>query len=115
MCDRRRFSRERRLRRSSDIRNVLRTGRRTRCGPVDIFRGSAQDSCSRVAIVVPRHGRTAVERNRVKRRLREIIRLDWLPVAPGGDLVVRARPGAYDSSYDDLRDRLSTCLGFPSC
>ena len=68
-----------------------------------------------MAIVVPRHGRTAVERNRLKRRLKEIIRLCWLPGASHDDLVVRARPDAYERSYAELRDRLTECLEIPTC
>ncbi|MBK5096474.1 MAG: ribonuclease P protein component [Gemmatimonadetes bacterium] len=115
MSDGRPFPRASRLRRSSDIRSVFRTGRRQRCGPLDIFLGTGQKAIPRVAIVVPRHGRTAVERNRLKRRLREIIRLFWLPVAPHGDLVVRARPDAYERDYAELRDRLMACLEIPTC
>jgi ribonuclease P protein component len=103
------YPRARRLRRSREIRAVFRSGRRQRCGPIDLFLGADPDS-RRAAIVVPRHGHTAVARNRLKRRLREIVRLYWLPMASGGDLVVRARPGAYDSSFDELRTSMQACL-----
>ena len=33
----------------------------------------------RVGIVVPRHQHSAVDRNRLKRRLRELVRLELLP------------------------------------
>ena len=56
-----------------------------------------------------------MERNRLKRRLKEIIRLCWLPDASGDDLVVRARPDAYERSYAELRDRLTECLEIPAC
>ena len=103
------FPRARRLRRSREIRTVFRSGRRQRCGPIDLFVGTDPDRC-RAAIIVPRHGHSAVARNRLKRRLREIVRLHWLPDACGGDLVVRARPGAYDSSFDELLATMQTCL-----
>jgi len=103
------YPRARRLRRSHDIRTVFRSGRRQRCGPIDLFLVADPDRC-RAAIIVPRHGQTAVARNRLKRRLREIVRLHWLPAACGGDLVVRARPGAYASSYEELRTTLVACL-----
>jgi ribonuclease P protein component len=103
------FPRARRLRRSQEIRTVFRSGRRQRCGPIDLFLLADPDR-RRAAIIVPRHGQTAVARNRLKRRLREIVRLDWLPAACGGDLVVRARPGAYASSFDELRASLQACF-----
>jgi ribonuclease P protein component len=103
------FPRARRLRRSSDIRSVFRSGRRHRCGPIDLFL-EPDSEASRAAVVVPRHGHTAVERNRLERRLREIIRLHWLPDSRPGDLVVRAGPGAYDSSFKELLNAMRPCL-----
>lgn len=47
---------------------------------------------TRVAVVCGRRVGNAVTRNRVKRRLREIIR--HAPLAPGWDVVVIARPAA---------------------
>jgi ribonuclease P protein component len=60
---------------------------------------------ARVGIVVPRYSHGAVERNRVKRRLREIVRLDVLQVLRGVDLIVRALPSAYVATYADLREQ----------
>jgi ribonuclease P protein component len=63
----------------------------------------------RVGIIVPRHKHSAVDRNRLKRRLRELSRTRLLPaLAPlgaaggGGDLVIRARPEAYGASFEGL-------------
>jgi ribonuclease P protein component len=56
----------------------------------------------RVGIVVPRHRRTAVDRNRLKRRLRELTRTRFLPTALPVDVVIRARPEAYAASFDAL-------------
>jgi ribonuclease P protein component len=60
----------------------------------------------RVGLIVPRHKRSAVDRNRLKRRLRELSRTRLLPaLAPlggGGDLVIRARPEAYGASFEAL-------------
>lgn len=58
---------------------------------------------ARVGLVVPRHGRSAVDRNRLKRRLRELARTELLPGAPAVDAVLHARPGAYALSFDELR------------
>ena len=51
---------------------------------------------------MPKHGRSAVERNTLKRRLREIARIRILPGAPPIDLVLTARPSAYRLSFDEL-------------
>jgi ribonuclease P protein component len=49
-----------------------------------------------------------VERNRLKRRLRELVRCEILPFLPelGADLVVRAGPRAYDAAFEMLRTEL---------
>ncbi len=57
---------------------------------------------ARVGIVVPKHKHSGVERNLVKRRLRELARLRLLPVLPGGAVLLRARPEAYGASFDAL-------------
>jgi ribonuclease P protein component len=64
-----------------------------------------------VGIIVPRHGRSAVDRNRLKRRLREIIRQDVLPADRGLDIVVRTSPAAYSLQFADLRTEMNGVLG----
>ena len=66
---------------------------------------------------MPRHRQTAVDRNRVKRRLRELLRIEVLPMlrhrAPL-DVVVRAAPEAYQADFATLRadvTRLAERLG----
>ena len=57
----------------------------------------------RVAIVVPRFDRTAVARNVVKRRMRELVRQELLPKLPPLDLVLYAFRTSYDAGFDELR------------
>lgn len=77
---------------------------------MEIFSRTSPAGRPRVAVVVPRHGRTIVARNRLKRRLREIVRRGWLPGAVGCrravDVVVRARPEAYGADFGELRTNL---------
>jgi ribonuclease P protein component len=53
-------------------------------------------------MVVPRYSESAVGRNRLKRRLRELVRTRLLPAAPPMDVVIRARPESYDAVFDAL-------------
>jgi ribonuclease P protein component len=56
--------------------------------------------------VVPRHKHTAVDRNRLKRRLRELVRVSLLPSLRAGttvDVAIRARAEAYGTDADGLR------------
>ncbi len=61
----------------------------------------------RVAIVVPKHGQTAVRRNKLKRQLRELARAEVLPRRASRDILVRARREAYAAKFPALRDVMS--------
>lgn len=61
----------------------------------------------RVGLVVPKQGRPTTSRNRVKRRLRELVRLHLLPRAEPIDFVIRARSEAYGASFEELRADLA--------
>jgi ribonuclease P protein component len=65
---------------------------------------------SRAGFVVPRHGHTAVERNTLKRRLRDIVRTNGVLRSAGGDFVIYAHPGAYDLRFDALRRAVTARL-----
>ncbi|MDB4907068.1 MAG: Ribonuclease protein component [Gemmatimonadetes bacterium] len=56
----------------------------------------------RIGIVVPKYTHNSVERNRLKRRLRELLRRTVLPMALPLDVVVRAKREGYSASFDDL-------------
>jgi len=60
---------------------------------------------------VPKYSHSAVDRNRVKRRLREIVRLDVLHTLPNVDLVVRALPSAYTAGVAELREQCVRACG----
>ena len=59
-----------------------------------------QQALTRIAYAVPKRVGSAVVRNRVRRRLREILRL--LPVREGFDVVISVRPAAAEASFHDL-------------
>jgi ribonuclease P protein component len=63
-----------------------------------------------VGVVVPKHRRNSVERNQLKRRLREVLRLQVLPRlserSANVDVLVRARREAYSASFEQLNDEL---------
>jgi ribonuclease P protein component len=68
---------------------------------------------SRVGFVVPKYKHSAVDRNRLKRRLRELVRLRLLPqcrerttVGRNADVVVRALPSAYRIGMAELMTRV---------
>ena len=56
-----------------------------------------------VGIVVPKYGQSAVARNRLKRQLREITRVDLLRQLQPMDIVIWTFPAAYQADFDALR------------
>ncbi len=101
------FSRRQRLARGSDIQNVIREGKRVRTKYLDVRVLASPLRQTRVAIVVPRYKHSAVRRNRVKRWLRELVRLELLPALHAlspSDIAIRSRPNAYEAGLGDLRD-----------
>ena len=64
-------------------------------------------SHARVGLIVPRFGHTAVARNQLKRRLREAIRLDFLPKAPVRDVLIKASRRAYELEFDQVRSEVA--------
>jgi ribonuclease P protein component len=67
-----------------------------------------QSGQPRMGLIVPKFQSSAVARNRLRRRLREIWRREIQPRQPAWDLVIRARREAYGASYESLRSQLLT-------
>jgi len=85
-----RFPRRVRLARGPELAACWEQGRRLRTPHLDLaWRPSPLDH-PRMAIVVPRFQFTAVARNRLRRRLKEILRRYPVASLPVVDLVVRA-------------------------
>jgi ribonuclease P protein component len=103
--------RQTRITASDDIRSLFRRGKRSKTRHLDAFVSPSPAGVSRFGVVVPKHKRTIVLRNRLKRRLRELARTVLLPAlrnrgAPF-DVLLRARPEAYTASFADLRDEVA--------
>jgi ribonuclease P protein component len=116
-----RFPREARITASAEIRALFRRGKRKRTRHLDVFVASSPAAFPRLGLVVPKPrqkkskqaGRLrgpAVQRNRLKRRLREIGRTLLLPgLRERGcalDVLLRTRPEAYAAGFADLKEEL---------
>ena len=99
-----------RIRRTEEIRGLLRRGKRRRTSHLDVFFAASPASLCRFGLIVPKHGRTIVRRNRLKRRLRELGRIEVLPRLRNAgvalEVLVRARREAYDTTFRQLRTEL---------
>ncbi|WP_125568510.1 ribonuclease P protein component [Nocardioides baekrokdamisoli] len=100
----------------AEFRTTVRAGRR--CGgallTVHLASPSVDDTgeadAARVGFVTSKAVGSAVARNRVKRRLRELARTELDSLPPGSRLVVRAQPASGASSYEELRGEFRRCL-----
>ena len=95
--------RQARITASDEIRSLFRRGKRSKTRPLDAFVSPSPAGVPRLGVVVPKHKRTIVQRNRLKRRLRELGRTVLLPAlgnrgAPF-DVLFRARPEAYTAPF----------------
>lgn len=114
---RERFQRANRLRSSLDFARLRRDGRRTGGATLAISyaRRPSPDPATpaggeppvRVGFIVSKRVGGAVVRNRVKRRLREVVRARLTTLAPGWDIVVNARPATATAEYRALAAELS--------
>ena len=113
------FPRSVRIRRSNEIQEILQQGKRERTRNLEIFFARPGASFSRLGVVVPKHGQRIVERNRLKRRLREIGRRRVIPHLSSrgceGDVLIRATRSAYRASFPDLEREINEAVeGFCS-
>lgn len=93
------------LRRTEDFRRVFAEGRKVVADEVAVHWAPNRRALGRLGIVVSRRNGNAVERNRMRRRLREALRaLGGAP--PGFDVVLVARPPAGKSEFRSLKGRI---------
>ena len=100
------FPRSHRLTKGSDIQEAGTKGKRIRTKHLEVRVLASPLRHPRVGFVVPKYGHTIVERNRLKRWLREIVRTRVLWDLPAIDAVVRIRPSTYDVPFSQLADEL---------
>lgn len=81
---------------------MKKAGRRLRTEHLDVRATDSLLSHARVTVIVAKHGHTIIERNRLRRRLRELARTKVIPNLSRIDIVVRTLMSAYEASFDVL-------------
>ena len=105
----RKFPKTKRLLRHADFQQVYQQGRRQFTGNMTVFflrrgAGGADESCSlRVGLTVGKVLGNAVERNRIKRRMREAVRLSWPADRAAIDVVFNPRKSVLQLGFGELR------------
>jgi ribonuclease P protein component len=98
----RKYPREAKLLRTSDYRRVYDQGSRRQFGWTAAFLLETGNHSSRIGITVPRHFGKAVDRNRVKRRLRGAIAECLREIPAGWDIVLHPRAAGLSLEYGEL-------------
>ena len=100
-----------RLRDSHSFRRTVRSGRKAGGAALVVhLLLDASPESTRAGFVVAKPVGNAVVRNRVRRRLRHLVRDRLRELPPGAVVVVRALPAAAGMSSDELRGDLARCL-----
>lgn len=96
------FPKNFRLLRRAEFRRVYEEGQRRSASLCTVFLLSNGLPHSRLGVTVPARVGKAVLRNRIKRRLREIFRINRPAIAPGWDIVVNPRTQAAEAAFEKL-------------
>ena len=99
-----------RLRKSTDFKRVRRLGKSYAHPFVVLIKHPNQEGNSRFGIAAGRSIGNAVERNRAKRRLREIIRPRITSILDGWDIVLLARYSINHASHTELKHALDELI-----
>ena len=102
---------ENRLRHAEDFRRTVRSGRAARRALLTVhLQPTSTSAAPRVGFVVGRSVGPAVDRHRVQRRLRHLVR-DRLAILPrGSTVVVRVAPAAATATSAELGTELDAAL-----
>lgn len=98
------------MRDSAQFRHTVRRGRRAAQPSLVAHVVIGGGEATTVGFVVSKAVGSAVQRNRVKRRLRHLMRARVGDLPTGSRVVVRALPPAAGVRYDDLADQLDQAL-----
>ena len=93
MCKTGRFTREERVKRSEEIRNLFKNGKRITIHGAKLFVLPNDLKKNRIAFALPRNYGNAVERNRCKRLSREAYRSIKAQLQVGYDMIFLVYPG----------------------
>jgi ribonuclease P protein component len=104
------YPRRLRIRKRADFVRLQRGYRGKKTAHFIVILAANPGAEGRLGITVSRKVGCSVERNRVKRRVREFFRLHREELQPAHDLLVIARTGAEKLSYEDVETELSAAL-----
>jgi ribonuclease P protein component len=99
-----------RLRKRADFDRVYRQGRRHFGAHLSLFFLAGAEGGARVGLTVARALGGAVERNRIKRRLRAAVRLHYPALPPGVDVVINPRKSVLRVEFAELCQEVASAF-----
>ena len=105
------LARPNRLTRGAEYKAVVRRGRR--CAAVNTVvyvLPSSSGDVTRFGFIVSKQVGSAVVRNTIRRRLKDLCARELPSVPAGADVVIRALPAAASASFTQLHAEVSRCL-----
>jgi ribonuclease P protein component len=106
------FPQPARLLRTADYRRVYDEGSRRQFGWMAVFLLRTGNQQSRVGITVPRAFGKAVDRNRMKRRLRHAMAACMSELPAGWDMVLHPRAAGLKMEFEELTTTLRKVFSF---
>ncbi|MFB3895910.1 MAG: ribonuclease P protein component [bacterium] len=105
------FSKQQRIYRNAEYQTILKTGMKSgdRFFRVAISRNPRQSN-PKLGIIVSKKVGIAVIRNRIKRMVREIFRLNQNTITAEANIVVIAKPDCVTLPYQDIEKSLLTLI-----
>jgi ribonuclease P protein component len=103
------FPKNRRLLRHADFESVYKHGRRHFAAHMTVFYLRREDGREglRVGFTVGRLLGGAVQRNRMRRRLREAVRLNGFAPQVAADVVINPKPSLLTADFGELRNEVA--------
>ena len=105
------FPREARLVRRGEFDAVYRAGRRRSSSHFTVFLRANESPVSRFGVSIKKALGGAVVRNRIRRRLREIVRCHRREIPAGWDIVIHPKSAAAKAPFAELTADLLRLLG----
>ena len=106
-----RFPKESRLRNAGQFRAVYSAGRKKTSRSFVVFILPNHSEATRFGLTTPRKVGKAHERNRIRRRVREILRHSRGALASGYDVVINPRRSVLDRDFTSIDAELLSLLG----
>lgn len=98
------MEKENRIRKNSDFRVVYSKGKSYSDYYLVLFIKKRPDNGKKFGITTAKKMKKAVERNKIRRRLREIIKKHFDFVQPGYDVIIMCRLNGKDADFSQLEE-----------